>query len=85
MNKEETIFYDIKSIPEEFGLTIEQVFKIYQEERILLWDSSLGQEPKIFDKDFTKKEPFVVDMSSTNLSEATEERIKKVIEDEAGE
>lgn len=87
MNKEEILIYDLKSIPENFtGLTPEYVFKIYKQERIVLWDSSNGgAEPKIIDVDEDLPHAFVVDVSSTQLSENTMEKINKVSNNEAGE
>jgi hypothetical protein len=83
---EEILIYDLKSLPTDYyALTPKQVFDIYKKERIVLWDSyEKGVEPKIVFKDETLPEPFVVDLSSTQLSAATQEKIKKVL-DETGE
>lgn len=82
--EKEVLLYDIKSFPDHyFGLTPEQVIKIYKEERIVLWDSSEGgKEPKIFLKDEELPEPFIIDVSSTQLSESTQKKIKRALKDE---
>lgn len=62
------LLYDVQAFPTDWGLTPEQVMNIYKGEKLLLYDSSTGQAPKIFDEQLAK-EVMVFDMSSSQLDE----------------
>ncbi len=62
------LVYDIQSLPDvDFGLTAEEILKIYQEHKIVLYDSSdNGKTPMIIPKENIKDFKFV-DLSSTQI------------------
>ena len=72
------LMYDLKSIPHEAGLDMEMIVRIFEDERLVLWDSSKGgSEPRMLFEPPEGLEIIVADLSTPEGKRLKEERIKK--------